>query len=102
MGRLAEVERNPRIASLDLEVLDATPERVQHSADSIPTLRVWFSDFHDVEIGEDGRFAFEKLSVFWSEPSRYAFLLRKAQHLAGFELVKKASKPRTSGTWRNS
>jgi predicted acetyltransferase len=85
------VERNPRIANLDLEVLHAASEQSNTLANLFQLYAYDFSDFHDVEIGEDGRFAFEKLSLFWSEPGRYAFLLRKAQKLAGFALVKKGS-----------
>ena len=50
-----------------------------------------FSEFHDIEIRDDGRFGFEKLSLFWSEPNRHALLLRYGQKLAGFALVKKGS-----------
>ncbi len=50
-----------------------------------------FSEFHDVEIGDNGRFGYEKLPLYWSEPNRHAFLLRCGQRLAGFALLKKGS-----------
>jgi predicted acetyltransferase len=49
------------------------------------------ASFHDVEIGDDGRFGFEKLPLFWSGPNRHVLLLRYRQKLAGFALLKKGS-----------
>ena len=50
-----------------------------------------FSEFHDVEPGEDGRFGFNKLHLYWSDPKRNAFLIKCRGRLAGFALVKQGS-----------
>jgi len=50
-----------------------------------------FSEFHQVEIGEDGKFGYPNLSLYWSEPDRYPFLVRVDGKLAGFVLVKKST-----------
>lgn len=49
-----------------------------------------FSEFHDVELGEDGRFGYPALSLYWSEPDHHPFLLRVDDKLAGLILVKKS------------
>ena len=89
--RLADVERNSPIAKLEVELLHATPEQFETVANLFQLYAYDFSNFHDVVIGEDGRFAAEKLPLFWSEPNRYAFLVRFASKPAGFALVKKGS-----------
>ena len=50
-----------------------------------------FSEFHDVELGKDGRFGYPDLSLYWSEPDRHPFLLRIDDRLAGLVLVKNDS-----------
>jgi predicted acetyltransferase len=43
--------------------------------------------FH-LELGADGRFGYERLPLYWSEPERrFPFLLRYGGRLAGFALV---------------
>jgi predicted acetyltransferase len=49
-----------------------------------------FSEFHDIELGEDGRFGYEHLPLYWQEPDRHPFLVRVDGHLAGFVLVKRS------------
>ncbi len=50
-----------------------------------------FSAFHPVEIGADGRFGYQSLPLYWSEPGRYPFLVRIDRRWAGLALVKKGS-----------
>jgi predicted acetyltransferase len=50
-----------------------------------------FSEFHDVEMGEDGRFGYKHLPLYWQEPDRHPFLVRADGKLAGFVLVKRGS-----------
>lgn len=50
-----------------------------------------FSDFHDVEIGANGRFVYTNLPLYWSEPGRHPFLIWVDGALAGFALVKRGS-----------
>jgi predicted acetyltransferase len=50
------------------------------------------SDVFALEPGVDGRFGYEKLPLYWSEPeSRLPFLIRAGTRLAGFALVTWAS-----------
>jgi predicted acetyltransferase len=50
-----------------------------------------FSEFHNLEIGEDGRFGYRPLPLYRSEPKRHPFLIRVDGKLAGLVLVKKGS-----------
>lgn len=50
------------------------------------------SDVFALEPGADGRFGYEKLPRYWSEPeSRFPFLIRAGARLAGFALVTRGS-----------
>jgi len=45
-----------------------------------------------LELGPDGRFGYEKLALYWSEPERrFPFLLRSGHRLAGFAFVTRGS-----------
>jgi predicted acetyltransferase len=50
-----------------------------------------FSEFYGVEVGEDGRFGYKSLPLYWSEPDRHPFLVRVNGKLAGLVLVKRAT-----------
>ena len=50
-----------------------------------------FSEFHEIELGMDGRFGYKHLPRYWSEPGRHPFLLRIEGKLAGLVLVKRGS-----------
>jgi predicted acetyltransferase len=48
--------------------------------------------FPHVELGADGRFGYPKLHMYFSEPERrFAFLVRRAEKIAGFILVTRGS-----------
>jgi predicted acetyltransferase len=47
-----------------------------------------FSGFLHFEIGEDGRFGYPFLPLYWSESGHHPFLIRADGRLAGFALVK--------------
>ena len=50
------------------------------------------SEIFPVALGEDGRFGYPKLSLYWSEPdTRWAFLIRCGTRVAGFALVTRGS-----------
>jgi predicted acetyltransferase len=50
------------------------------------------SQFFAVEPGPDGRFGYDKLPLYWSEPEqRHAFLIRSGTRVAGFALATRGS-----------
>ncbi len=74
-----------------VEVVAATPEQEPIVANLLELYLHDFSAFLDLEIGEDGRFGYPSLPLYWSEPDRYPFLIRMDGKLAGLALVKKGS-----------
>jgi predicted acetyltransferase len=50
------------------------------------------SEIFPIEIGDDGRFLYDDLPRYWSEPGRrFAFLIRASARLAGFVLATRGS-----------
>ena len=50
------------------------------------------SEAFPVQLGPDGRFGYEKLSLYWSEPAlHYAFLIKVGTRVAGFALATRGS-----------
>jgi predicted acetyltransferase len=48
--------------------------------------------FPIIELGADGRFGYDKLPLYWSEPERrFPFLIRYGTRVAGFVLVTRGS-----------
>lgn len=60
-----------------------------------------FSELPGIDAGEDGRFGYPQLSLYWSEPERYPFLVRVDGKLAGFVLVKRGQGINGGGTVRD-
>jgi predicted acetyltransferase len=84
-----------RLPLMKIEVVPAASEQAPVLANLLQLYAHDFSEFHDVEIGADGRFVYKHLPLYWSEPGRHPFLVWVGDELAGFVLVKKGSE--TSG-----
>jgi predicted acetyltransferase len=80
-----------------IEVVPATKEQAPIVANLLQLYAHDFSEFHDVEIGEDGRFVYNDLPLYWSEPGRHPFLVWVDDKLAGFVFVKKGSEVSGNG-----
>src|SRR3984885_14627860 len=79
--------RRAEIASPHLEVIPAAQEQQPILANLLELYAHDFSEFHNLEIGEDGRFGYPSLPLYWSEPNRHPFLIRMDGKLAGLALV---------------
>jgi predicted acetyltransferase len=77
--------------SVDLEVAAATRDQAAIIANLFQLYAHDFSEFHDVELGDDGRFGYKDLPLYWSEQNRRAFLFRVGLKPAGFALIKRGS-----------
>jgi predicted acetyltransferase len=75
----------------DVEVIAATLDQRFVLANLFELYAHDFSDFHDVDVGEEGRFGYPQLALYWSDASRLPFLVRVKGKLAGFVLVKRGS-----------
>jgi predicted acetyltransferase len=77
--------------SVHIEVTPAGPEQESILANLLELYGHDFSEFHDLEIGADGRFGYRSLPLYWSEPGRHPFLVYVGDKLAGLVLVKRGS-----------
>ncbi len=74
-----------------VEVLPAAAAQTSILANLLQLYAHDFSEFLDVEIGEDGKFTYNPLPLYWMEAGRHPFLIWVDGKLAGFALVKKGS-----------
>jgi hypothetical protein len=87
-----------------IEVIPARPEQELILANLLELYAHDFSEFHELELGPDGRFGYGGLPLYWSEPGRHPFLVWVEGKLAGLILVKRGSEVsgvRLSGTWQS-
>ena len=50
------------------------------------------SEIFPIKVGADGRFGYDKLALYWSEPvTHFAYLIRSNSDVAGFALVTRGS-----------
>jgi len=80
-----------------LEVIPAAPEQAPILANLLELYAHDFSEFRPLDLGEDGRFGYRYLPLYWSEPGRHPFLIRLDGKWAGLVLVKKGSEVSGSG-----
>jgi predicted acetyltransferase len=74
-----------------IDLTPATREQESVVANLLELYAHDFSEFHNLELGADGRFGYASLPLYWSEPDRYPFLVQVDGRLAGFALVKSES-----------
>jgi predicted acetyltransferase len=77
--------------AVHIEVIPAQPEQEPILANLLELYAHDFSEFHDLELGCDGRFGYADLPLYWSEPGRYPFLVWIEGKLVGLILVKRGS-----------
>jgi hypothetical protein len=89
-----------------VELIPATPEHQPLLANLLELYMHDFSEFHNLELGPDGRFGYKHLPLYWLDPDRHPFLLRQHGKLAGFVLVKRGSEisgnETVCGIWQSS
>src|SRR5579863_2408117 len=78
-----------------LQIIPAEREQEPILANLLELYAHDFSEFLDLELGEDGRFSYSELPLYWSEPEGHPFLIRIDGNLAGLVLVKKGE----GGVW---
>jgi len=75
-------ESNPNI-----EIVPASREQEPVLANLLELYIHDFTDFLHRDIGADGRFDYDHLPLYWSDPDRHPFLIRTDGRLSGFVLV---------------
>lgn len=86
--------------SSGLELVPAAPEH-QPVLENLLQLYIHdFSEFVPIDIGNDGRFGYSRLPLYWSDPRRRPFLAKFDGQLAGFLLVDRRREiPGDSEVW---
>ena len=74
-----------------VEIIPALKEQEPILANLIELYAHDFSEFVDLKLGEDGRFGYKRLPLYWKESDRYPFLIRVNGDLAGFVFVHRGS-----------
>jgi predicted acetyltransferase len=74
-----------------IEVLPARLDQAPILANLLELYSYDFSEILDLKVGEDGRFGYQPLPLYWSEPNRFPFLVKVDGDLAGFALVCRGS-----------
>jgi len=75
-----------QLAHLDL--VPASPDQESVIANLLELYAHDFSEFYPLELGADCRFGYQHLSLYWSQPDRYPFLIKVNGKLAGLALIK--------------
>jgi predicted acetyltransferase len=74
---------------MKLEIIKATLDQKPVLANLLELYSYEFSEFHDFDVGSDGLYGYNYLSLYWTEVSRSPYLIYVEDGLAGFALVKK-------------
>jgi predicted acetyltransferase len=70
----------------------ATPDAAPLLANLLQLYIHDLSEIFPIEPGPDGRFGYDRLALYWSEPAtRHAYLIRRGASIAGFALVTRGS-----------
>src|SRR6201995_1506925 len=77
--------------SLKVELVPAREEQAPILSNLIEFYAYDFSEFMDLKLGEDGRFGYKALPLYWQESTRHPFLILVDNHLAGFAFVRRGS-----------
>lgn len=76
---------------MQVEVVKATIEQKPVLANLLELYAYDFTEFCDFDIGDDGFYGYERLPLYWTEPTRFPYLIYVDNKIAGFILVQKGS-----------
>jgi predicted acetyltransferase len=79
-------------ASETVSLEEATPDVAPLLANLLELYIHDLSEIFPIDPGPDGRFGYEKLALYWSEPgTRHAFLIKHGARVIGFALATRGS-----------
>jgi predicted acetyltransferase len=86
--------------STGVELIPAGPEHRFALANLLELYIHDFSEFVPIDVGDDGRYSYQSLPLYWSDNSRFPFLAKLDGKLVGFALATRNSQPSgDSETW---
>jgi len=74
---------------MKIEVIKATIDQRPILANLLELYTYDFTEFCDFDIGDDGRYGYEYLPLYWTESTRFPFLIYVDEKLAGFVFVQR-------------
>jgi len=83
--------------STGVELFPAGPEHQSALANLLELYIHDFSELVPIDVGEDGRYGYRSLPLYWTDKSRLPFLARLDGKLVGFALVTRISEPSSDG-----
>jgi predicted acetyltransferase len=83
--------------STGLELIRAGTEHQSALGNLLELYMHDFSDLVPIDVGDDGRYGYKNLPLFWSDNSRLPFLARLDGKIVGFALVTQSSEPSGDG-----
>jgi len=79
-------------ASHAVSLESATPDTAPLLSNLLELYMHDLSEIFPIDVGPDGRFGYERLPLYWSEPgARYAFLIKCGVTVAGFAFATRGS-----------
>ena len=85
---------------MNIEIVRAVAEQEAIVSNLLQLYAHDFSEFHDLDLGADGRFGYNELPLYFRESGRHAFLVRKDGKLAGVILMQRGSQiSRAEDVW---
>lgn len=83
-----------------LELIPASQNQQAVLANMLELYKHDFSEFFPIELGDNGRFGYKNLPLYWSDANRQPFLAKVEGKLAGLVLVKRGSEVSANkGIW---
>ena len=76
---------------MQIEVVRATIEQKPMLANLLELYAYDFTELWGFDIGDDGFYGYEQLPLYWTESTRFPYLIYVDKKIAGFILVQKGS-----------
>ncbi|MBM4222669.1 MAG: GNAT family N-acetyltransferase [Gammaproteobacteria bacterium] len=76
---------------MQVEVVKATIEQKPLLANLLELYAYDFTEFCDFDIGDNGFYGYESLPLYWTEVTRFPYVIYVDTKIAGFVLVQKGS-----------
>src|SRR5438046_4504205 len=86
------MKSNSTTSPLEIQVIPASLDQAPILANLLELYAYDFSDILKLRLGPDGRFGYDQLPLYWSDPDRHPFLIAVDDCWAGFALVSNGSK----------
>ena len=76
---------------LDIQTIPASLEQASVIAQLYELYTYEMTDLADFDIHDNGYYGYDELPLYWTDPSRYPYLIWVNKKLAGFVLIQKGS-----------